>query len=56
MKDTPGRGDNSVAEEMVANDKPVTDALVFDADGNLIKGGEKPPTALVRLKRSKGRV
>jgi hypothetical protein len=55
MRDVPGRGDNSVAEEMVANDKPVTDALVFDKDGNLVNGGEKPPTDLVRLKRSKGR-
>lgn len=48
-------GDNSVAEEMLAegDDTPI-DALVFDAEGNLIKGGEEEvPDEFVRLKRAK---
>lgn len=48
-------GDNSVAEEMLSEgDDTPADALIFDAEGNLIKGDpEEVPEEFVALKRSK---
>lgn len=46
-------GDNSVAEEMLSEgDDTPADALVFDAEGNLLKG-DVVPEEFVALKRSK---